>query len=259
MRIKVKGLDKSLSKLGRALGKNGSKILIAMGIAGFTAAVGMAITATPKASMDIEEEKYNTNKEKLTPAETVKVAWKHYIPTAITMAMSTACIIGGSKLDSKQSAALATAYTVATQTLNDYKEKLPEIVGEEKVNEVEKAVTQTQISRAPAISDERTPISPDELPIYDQWSGRVFWITLNELDRAINAINKNMLSEGTTSLSDLYYELGKNETKTSDDLGWNMYKDGLVELIKNDSGVMDDGRPCLLLSFSRPPHYGYWQ
>lgn len=259
MRIKVKGLNKRLLKLSRALGKNGPKISITAGVVGFTSAVGMAIAATPKASMEIEEEKYNTNKEKLTPAETIKVAWKHYIPTAITMVISTACIIGGSKLDSKQSAALATAYTVATQTLNDYKEKLPEIVGEEKADDVEKAVTQAQISRAPAISDDRTPASPDELPIYDQWSGRVFWVTLNELDRAINAINKNMLTEGTTNLSDLYYELGKNETKTSDDLGWNMYKDGLVELIKNDSGVMDDGRPCLLLSFSRPPHYGYWQ
>lgn len=259
MRIKVKGLNKGLSKIGRALGKNGSKVLIALGVAGFTASVGMAIAATPKAAMDVEEEKYNTDKEKLSAVDTIKVTWKHYVPTALTMAMSTACIIGGATLDSKKSAALATAYTVASQTLSDYKEKLPDIIGEEKTEEVEKAVTQEQINRAPVIAENKPAASSEEVPLYDQWSGRVFWITLNDLDRAINVINKKMLVEGETNLSDLYYELGKSETKTSDDLGWNMNRDGFVELIKNDSGVMDDGRPCLLLSFTRPPHYGYWQ
>lgn len=258
MKINTRGLNKAVTKLSRALGKNGSKILIGLGIGGFASSVALAIMATPKAVMDIEEKKYTENKESLTTKETISVAWKHYIPTVGMMTLSTVCIIGGTKLSSRQNAALAAAYSVASQTLHDYKEKLPEIIGEGKTQEVQNAVAQKQIDEMPPQKKESVKTSEDEIPLYDQWSGRLFWITFNDLDRAVNNMNKSMLLDGSVNMADLYYELNEEPTKTAEDLGWSMEKDGFIELRKSDTGVLKDGRPCLLLNFIKPPRYNYW-
>ena len=258
MKVNTRGLNKAITKISRALGKNGSKFLVGLGIGGFASSVVLAIMATPKAVMEVEEKKYAENKESLTAKETVSVAWKHYIPTIGMMTLSTACIIGGTKLSSRQNAALAAAYSVASQTLHDYKEKLPEIIGDDKVQEVQNAVAQKQIDNIPSQKKESVKTSEDDIPLYDQWSGRLFWVTFNELDSAVNNINRSMLLDGSANMADLYYELNEEPTKTSEDLGWSMEKDGFVELRKSDTGVLKDGMPCLMLNCNKPPRYNYW-
>ena len=76
-----------------AISKHSPEILIGFGIAGMLSSTVLAVTATPKAMKLIEEKKHEKGVDKLTVKETVKVAWKCYIPAATTAAASTACLI----------------------------------------------------------------------------------------------------------------------------------------------------------------------
>ena len=53
------------------------------------------------------------------------------------------------------------------------------------------------------------------------------------------------------SLSELYDELDLDHTSMSDELGWNL-DDGLID-IEFSSHIADDGRPCIVMSYRKPP------
>ena len=105
---------KALTKTARrTLSRNSSKILLGLGIAGAFTAVGFAITATPKAMILLDEKNKELGVEKLDAKTIVKTAAPVYIPTAISMAVSTGCIIGASSVNDRRNAALAAACTMS--------------------------------------------------------------------------------------------------------------------------------------------------
>ena len=85
------------------------EILTGIGIAGMITTTVLAVKATPKALILIGQAE-NEKERDLKPIETVKVAWKPYIPAIVTGTMSTICLIGASSVNLRRNAALATAY-----------------------------------------------------------------------------------------------------------------------------------------------------
>ncbi len=71
-----------LKKLGFVLQKRSPELMIGFGIAAGVSAIVFAVRATPKAMRLIEEEKKELHVDKLTPKETVRAAWKCYVPAA---------------------------------------------------------------------------------------------------------------------------------------------------------------------------------
>ena len=69
------------------------EILTGIGIAGLVTTTIFAVKATPKA-LDLIAKAEEEKQEELTKLEAVKVAWKPYIPAAISGATSIACLIG---------------------------------------------------------------------------------------------------------------------------------------------------------------------
>ena len=151
-------MNKKLAKLftdaKKTISKHSPEILTGLGIAGFITTTVMAVKATPKAMWLIEEEKDTLEKDKLTVVETVKVAWKPYIPAAITGVSSVACIIGASSVNYKRNAALATAYQVSRAALSEYKEKVVETIGEKKEKQIRDKVAKDKIEKHPASKTE---------------------------------------------------------------------------------------------------------
>ena len=102
------------------LGKHSPEILTGIGIAGMVSSTVLAVKATPKALVLLEEARTNedgTLGDKLTIVETVKVAWKPYVPAIAVGIASISCIIGASRVNYKRNAALATAYALSERTL----------------------------------------------------------------------------------------------------------------------------------------------
>lgn len=248
-------INNFFKSLHRSVRKYSPEILTGLGIAGMISSTVMAIKATPKAMKHIEEKKKEMNTEQLKPMEVVSTTWKCYIPSAVTILGSSACIIGASTVHTKRNAALATAYSFSESALKLYQEKVIETIGEKEEQKVRDAVAKERVERNPIVSKEVIITEKGNTLCMDSLSGRYFKSDIETIRKVINDINHNLYSDMYVSLNDYYYEIGLPGIKTGDSLGWNVDK-GMIEP-EFSSQLAADGTPCLVVDFSIPPTYGY--
>lgn len=238
----------------KTLKRHSPEILTGIGVAGMLGTVVMAVRATPKAIMLIDEAECEKH-EPLTKAEKVKVAWKPYIPAAITGVTSIACIVGASSVNVRRNAALATAYTLSETALKEYKDKVVETIGEKKEKTVRDAIAKDKIEKNPVSKNEVIVTEKGTTLCYDAFSGRYFKSDIDKIKRAENEFNRRLLNEDYLSLNEFYYDLGLTGTYIGDRLAWRADR-GLVE-IEFSSQLAEDGTPCLVLEFVSPPSYDF--
>lgn len=235
--------------------KRAPEFLTAFGIAGMVTTTVLSVKATPKAIKLLEEKKAEEQRDKLTPVETVKACWKPYIPAAVTGAAAIACLIGASSTNLKRNAALATAYKLSETALSEYREKVIETVGEETEKAVRDKVAKDKIDNDPVSKKEVIIVEKDNVLCYDALSGRYFKSSINTIDKAVNVLNRRIISDMCISLNELYVELDLPTTNLGSELGWNI-DDGYIE-IDYSSQVTDDGQPCIVMDYITGPKYNF--
>lgn len=243
--------------------KRSPEILTGLGIAGMITATVLAVKATPKALELIEEEKYKKEKKMpdeprdLKPIEVVKVAWKPYIPAALTSIASVGCLIGANSVNARRQAALYSAYKLSETALTEYKENVVETIGEKKEKTVREKIAKDKVDQNPVTKTEIVVTGNGESLFFDPISGRYFKSDIETIRRIINDLNYAMGygSEMYVSLSQLYDELGMDHTAISDQIGWNI-EDGLIEP-DFSTQLTDDGRPCIVLDYLKVPKYNF--
>src|SRR5574344_625063 len=249
----------SLSKVAKnvkaAATKHSPEILTGIGIAGMVTTIVMAVKATPKALILIEEKKNEEGLDSLTPIETVKASWQCYIPSAIVGTVSIFCLIGASSANLRRNTALATAYTLSESALKGYQGKVVETIGDKKEQFVRDSIAKDKLDENPVTTREVIITEKGNTLCYDTISGRYFKSDIDKLKKAMNELNRNMLDEMFISLNDFYYEIGLSNTKLGDDLGWNV-SEGLIDL-KFSSQLTDDGTPCVVMDYSIATKYDY--
>lgn len=251
--------------------KHSPEILTGVGIAGMITTTVLAVKATPKALQLIEEAERakhtrihgdycHIGNEPLTKLETIKVAWKPYVPAAITGALSTACLIGASATNYRRNAALATAYQVVSTTLADYKEQVIETVGEKKEKTIREKAAQKKVDRMPETNQPVIVTGYGDVWFIDPVSNQEFQSDIESVRKAFNDLNYRMVvgMEEYISLTDLYNELGIPECRTvvSDDIGWNLGKDGPIEVTMH-ACTRKNGQPALMLEYLVAPRRGF--
>ena len=254
--------------------KHSPEILTGIGIAGMITTTVLAVKATPKALRLIDAKKRdifnNLDPEdilgnstdyteiSLTPLEVVKTAWKPYIPVAVTCVASVTCLIGASSVNAKRNAALATAYELSKTALSDYKEKVVETIGEKKEKTIREKVAQKKVDENPSGKSEVIITGNGDVLFLEPASMRYFKSDIESVRKIINDLNYRMTAgmEEYISLSELYDEIGLSHTVTSDDMGWNIYKDGPID-IDFPAAKTDKGEPCLMLEYNVSPRYDY--
>lgn len=246
-------LSKFIFNIQNAITRHSPEILTGIGIAGMLTTTVLAVRATPKALRLIELKKEEERTETLTAGETVKAAWKCYIPAAVTGATSVACLIGASSVHLRRNAALATAYKLSETALTEYREKVVETIGERKEMAIREKLDKKHIDENPVSKTEVIVTEKGNSLCYDHWSGRYFRSSIEQIDRAINEINRQMLvcMGGFVSLNDLYDELGLSHTLLGETLGWRI-DNGLIER-RLGSQIADDGTPCIVLDYNIAP------
>ena len=272
--MKKLNLSKVPKQISVAFKKRSPEILTGVGIIGMAGSAVLAVKATPKALMLIEEKKREINNailedaaangehceriENLKPLDVVKVSWKCYIPAVVTGTLSIACLVGASSVNARRNAALAAAYTLSESAFKEYKDKVVETIGEKKEKEVKKEIFKDRLEKEPAPSKEII-LSDGDVLCYDSWSGRFFKSDKNTLERVVNELNKQMIDSFNSyiSLNDFYSEIGLSETKVGYELGWRL--DGYDKLIELNyySDITDDGTPYLVIDFNTRPVYDY--
>jgi hypothetical protein len=240
------------------LTKHSPEILTGIGIAGMITTTVLAVKATPKALQGIEEAKKEQGVDKLTPVDTVKTAWKCYVPAAVTGVVSVGCLIGASSVNARRMTALTTAYKLSETALTEYKDKVIETIGEKKEKTVREKVAEKKVKDNPVTSSEILFTGNGDTRFYDPMSGRHFTSNLDKVKKAENNLNNTMLHSitGHASLNDLYDELGLPHTNVGDEFGWNA-----ENLIKMDvhAVVDDDGNPTIVLDYVNRPDYNYYR
>lgn len=239
------------------ISKRGPEILTGVGIAGMVTTTVLAVKATPKAVRLIEEKKKAEHLDKLPPVDVVKVTWRCYIPAAVTATMSTACLIGASSVNVRRNAALYSAYKLSETAFSEYKEKVVETIGEKKDKAIKEQIAKDKVEKNPVSKTEIFVTGKGDTLFLDPMSNRYFTSDIEKIRKIINDLNWKMsyCNEMYVSLSELYNEIGLDRTKISDSIGWKI-SDGLIEPIFS-AQVSDDGRPCLVLDFTKAPTYGF--
>lgn len=237
------------------MSKHSPEILTGIGIAGMITTTVLAVKATPKALVLMEDARYEKG-SKLKPIEKVKVAWKPYVPAAITGTVSIACLIGANSVHARRTAALAAAYQLSETALSEYREKVIETLGEKKEKAVREKVSKERVEKQPVSTSEVFITNKGETLFMDPLSKRYFKSDIELIRRAENNLNKQMLQDisGYVSLNEFYAELDLDYTDLGYDLGWNV--DKLIDLDFHATQA-DDGRPCLAIDYIVPPRYKY--
>lgn len=233
--------------------KRSPEILTGIGIGGFTTAIILGIKATPKACELIEERKLDTGREKLSKREIIKVTWKCYVPTAVTAVTATACVIGAAAENNKRNAALAAAYSLSQETMQIYRNKVIETLGERKESEIREKADREYIEKNPPRGFEVNPIPPDTLCCYE---GRYFYSNWDKIRTVVNDLGEAMLTnpfDPSVTLNDFFEDVGLPMTKIGNQLGWHLQINGRPELYPPTCIEMDNHQICFVITFRNMP------
>lgn len=253
-------VTKIVTDIRNGISKHSPEILTGLGIAGMITTTVLAVKATPKALKSIEEKKKEERKDTLTPLETVKVAWKPYIPAAITGTVAVGCLIGANSVNARRNAALATAYQISSTALADYKEKVVETIGEKKEKTIQDKIAQDKVDKHPVESSSVIITGSGKSLCHDPQFGQWFETTIDDIKRAVTELNYRMIDQGEeyVSLNDFYNELGVDPIEIGDDLGWNVGRDGKVK-ITTSAALAKNDVPCIVIHYDIAPKYDYFK
>lgn len=244
-----------VKRVRTSMKKHSPEILTGTGIAGMVVTTIMAVRATPRALMLLEGKKDECETDTLAPVEIIKTAWTCYIPSVIVGGVSIACLIGASSVNFRRNAALAAAYTISETALKDYQEKIIETIGEKKEQSIRDSIAKDKIEQKPVKQCEVVLTDNGKTLCYDSLSGRYFKSDIDKIKKSVNELNRQMLDEMYISLNDFYYELGLDNTKLGDSLGWHV-DNGLIN-IKFSAQLANGETPCLVLDYRVAPQYDY--
>lgn len=249
--IKVNAIKKGLILTRNFIVKQSPIILTVAGVTGVITTIGLAVKATTEAEKLIEKKKIEENMqidEKLTVTETVKTAWRPFVPVVISGGLTIAAIIGSSAINEKRKAALAGLYALSETALKEYEEKAAEIGGKTMAYKIKDEINSEKAK------DDICPFEPDEFIVgkclvKDRLSGRIFMSSMEEIRRAANDINESILGgDMLASLNDFYEIIGLEGMDLGVECGWN-----LEQLCRPyfTSAITSEGRPILILDWER--------
>jgi len=236
--------------------RNGSTILTCAGGAGVVLTSVMAVKATPKAMRLLEAAKEEKG-EKLTKLEAIKVAGPSYIPAIVTGVSTIACIFGANILNKRQQAAIMSAYALLDSTYKDYQKKVEELYGEDANDQVK-----AEIAKDKYVDDEVTLTDDNKQLFYDEFSGRYFESTTEDVLRAEYALNRRLAEFNGAYLNEFYEMLDIPAVDYGEHLGWSSSEIYDMQWstwldFAHKKVTMDDGLECYIISWSVDPTFGF--
>lgn len=244
----------TMTKIGKKVAPHVPDILTA------TACIGVGATAVMcgKNTLTAHDilKAYDEENPDATTKDRVLKAAPAYIPTIILATATIACIIGARTTSAKQTAALASAYTIATEAAARYRDKVIEVVGEEKAKEVDEKIADEQLKAHPLSGQQPIIVGTGKVLCFDTLSSRYFMSDMETLRKVQNDMNRIILDDMFASLNDFYYRIGLDPMNLGEELGWTI--DSLIDL-KFTSRLSEDGQPCLVVNYESVPRSDFYR
>lgn len=242
--------------------KHSAGIVSGIAAAGVIATAIMAVKATPKALKLIEDKKKVSDKDDLTVKETVKTAWKCYIPAAVIGVSTIACIFAANTLNKRQQALLTSAYVVVSNSYEEYKGKVKKIYGEEAHQRIMRELAVEKAQKVPIEAGSCfcnhtlgfDDLDDEERLFYDAMGERYFTSTVTRVLEAEYHLNRNFTLGWIPSLNDFYDFLGLDNTDFGDTVGWTNSSGSYYWIdFEHMKTEIDGGLECWIIESDVPP------
>ena len=236
-----------MNKMQILLKRHSSTILTVISALGVVGTTILAVKATPKAIELIENAK-KEKQEDLTKLESIRVAWKPYISTAISGISTIACIFSANYLNLRNQASLMSAYALLSNSYQEYVEKTKELsTNDEKTVNVMHGLVKSKF-------DQNIILDEDKKLFFDFQSMRYFDSTLEDVLKAEDMVNQQFAATDCVSLNDFYRYLGIEPIEQGDYIGW-MSDGHYYEILFNHERVqLDGGIECCLITMEFPQY-----
>ena len=250
-------LDSICYKTKLYLKNNSASILSGIGAIGVVATAVMAVKATPKALILLDEAK-EEKKDELTKFETIRIAGPVYIPSILMGASTIACILGANVLNKQKQAALTSAYMLLENSYKDYRTKVKELYGEEADKKIREEMAKDYYEIEYSEPDEEKQL------FYEPISQRYFESTVEEVQRAEYQLNRKFILQDYANLNDFYKLLGLKETDEGEILGWSTYagyeKYGYSWVdFTHERIELEDGMECIAIDYPFEPSLDFME
>lgn len=239
-----------LRKIEKISIDNSPTILTTVGVVGTIGTAVLTHKAATRAERLIEAQSYLPDRKAV-----IKLVWKEYIPPVAAGAFTVSAIVLANRIGTKRAAAMAAAYTISEKAFEEYRSKVVKHVGANREEKIRDEIAQDRVDRRP-VSKEVIIAGSGDVLCFDAYSGRYFNSTMENLKRAMNDINRNVIHQGYASLSDFYEQVGLPATEASEEVGWNADK---VLDLEFSTVLSEDGRPGLSFSFFVTPVRNYFR
>jgi Family of unknown function (DUF6353) len=257
-----------VGKLKFLLNENSSTILTAAGVAGTVSTAVLTAKSSLKAARVIDNNqppkvlivKEDGTKNDaftqptLSKTEKVKLVWALYIPPVAMGSITITSIVLAHKIDAKKIAALTAAAGISERAFQEYKDKVVEKLGPREDEKIRDQIAQDRVNKKQPTTSELVMVGDGKVLCQDGYSGRYFTSSMEEIKRAENEVNRELVNHMDCSLTELYDELGLSSTAASDSVGWNSANS---LNIKVSTTITEDGRPCLVLDYDPHPFPTY--
>lgn len=290
--MNVVPVKNAIVNVGKVVEQKSPAILTGIGIGSFVGCAVLAVKATPKAIqlMDLKaQEKYidllkpndsseyetyeewlgveerrivqpSVYSQVLTPVEVIKSTWRAYAPSVGLGVIGLVCLIAAARVNSARNAAFAGAASIAEKALYEYQQKVFDILGEDKANEIRDELAKDHVQKIDTFQDagiDNTVVcsrGTGDTWIYDPVTDRKWKSDLETVRAAMNDFNHDLIGGIYGSLNDWYYCLGIKGVQIGDDIGW--CSDKLLD-IRFAAMVLDNGEPAIVLDYETLPNSRY--
>lgn len=201
--------------------------------------------------------KENDIQRKLTFKEKVKNSWKLFLlPTANTL-ISGGLLIYSAKVGNKRLAALGAAYNLTEVAFQKYIDKTKEELGDKKATAIAQDISKDNIKEGNnnllVLTGEGDSI------FYEPLTDRYFKSNWTKIQKVANELNATAMSafDGKISLTEWFSRLGLPKTDISDEMGWDVQKNGKNGIIdiSIDAVLNNEDVPCGAIRYNTRPIY----
>lgn len=203
---------------------NAPTIISGIAVTGTMATAFLTGKATFKAADALREaEEERDSDEGMTRKEQIKLVWPLYIPPAVAVVGTVACIVTANSLSAKRIAAMAALYKLSEDHLEEYRDKVKEKLGLKDERALRDEINQDRIDNSYDAMQAVQVGNPGlDVMFYEAWTGRYFYSTMAKVERAANTLNHNMIRENYATMSDFYELLDLDPTQESSEIGWSL-------------------------------------
>lgn len=249
-------IHKILKHTEKFVGDNSPAILTGLGVAGTVATAALTAKASFKAYERLQGETLRQNESlnlnDLTVKDRFKLVWKLYIPPVLTGCVTITSIVFANRIGTRRAATMAAAYTLSERAYSEYREKIVEKLGEKKESDAKQEIAQKRVETDPPKDVYVT--GEGEVLFLDVFGGRYFKSTMEDVKKAQNDTNYEVLNFGYASLNEFYQRLGLPHTQSGEEFGWT--SEDKLEL-EFSSALTADQKPCITFEFVKLPIRGY--